>query len=361
MLGEDNRIYSNQLSTMAIIASLTFKVVMLPKYLAEVVGNMAFVTVAIMMAIDVIGYLLVSYIIRRVNVLKIDNKIIMIPLMAALYAMCAVRTTVLGGETLTYINGTLFDQGRIAFVILALIPFIAYLVHKGGNAIARMSQILFWFILGGVLFAIITARVDSNFGQILPMFEDGFTPILKGCNDHYFWFGDFIPFLFLQLVPNNRKLGKKTRKSAFPLVLMGIYIATVFFYLLFTAVYGDAGGLVMFAFNKMAIFNKISELIGPTNLPAVVTWLLMVIVKLSLLLYSTTMALTYFVKRKSVALTINVVLLMVVLGFAVPSVEASYALGTSWAKYIGAATQYLTPIVLAIYVRCKYGKKVLQA
>lgn len=360
MLKDDNRAYNNQISILAVIASLTFKVVMLPKYMTEVAGNMAFVSVAIMMLLDVIGYLLVTYVIRRVNIMKLDNKWLIAPIMLGLLVMLGVRMVVLSSETLTYINGTLFDQGRIAFVLLALAPFPAYIVYKGGNSIARLAQILFWFILAGIGFTIIFARLDLDFLQLTPMFNDGFAPIFKGCNDHYLWFGDYIPFLFLQIIPEKNKQGKP-RKNTFPLILLIIYIATVFFYMIFTSVYGDAGGLVMFAFNKMAIFNKISALIGPTNFPAVITWLLMSIIKLSLILYAMTMALTYFIKRKWLAILINVVTITAVIGLAVPSVEASYALGTGWVKYIAAVVQYITPIVLAIYVKVKYDKKIIQA
>lgn len=354
---ENNTVYRKQFAILAFIASVTFKVVMLPQYLAGVAQNNSYISIAISMAIEIIMYCFTFYVITRINLTEEKNKWLMTPIMIMIFLIAILKLSVMFSETVTYTSGTLFDQGRASFIILGFIPVIAYLVYKGGNSIARLGQIVFWVIVASALFTLLFSRANVEWKRLLPIMPDGPQKVLNGVNNHYVWFGDFIPFLFFSVVDDKNR---KTNKFIFPVTMVLIFVAVVLFYMNFVGIYGNTGSMVNFAFNKMAVFNKISELIGPTNFPSIITWMLMSIIKLSLILYTATMSLNYFIKKKWISIAINCLIIAILVGFVFTNIEKSYSFATSGIKYLSASIQYSIPIILTIYVRVKYGKKASQ-
>lgn len=356
---KNNTVYRNQFACMALISAVTFKMVMLPQYMARIAGNNSYISIAIMMCIEIAMYSMVYLVSSRINFIKEDNKALMIPIMAVLYVVMVLRMTILFSETVSYTATTLFDQGRSSFIILGFLPIIGYLVYKGGNNIGRLATIVMWAVLALIFFLLLFSSLRIDWANLLPIMPDGPTAVLSACDKYYLWFGDFLPLLFFSVVKDkNRKLNK----YLLPIIFVSIVVVVVAFYMIFVGVYNTSGELVNFAFNKMAVFNKISELIGATNFPVVIVWILMAIVKLGLLLYTMTVALAYFIKSRKIALIINVLLIACICGFGVTTMADGYALAVMpGIRYFVAAVQYSVPIILLIYTKVKYGKKANKA
>lgn len=355
LLKEENSIYRTQYASLACIAAFTFKVVMLPSYFASTAGNLAFIAMAIMMLIDTVFYGIVFYIVKRINVLKLQNKALMIPIMAAIFIMSFSRILVLSGETVSYTSSTLFDQGKITFILITLLPVLAYISFKGATAMGRMAQIVFAISVLAIGATLLLLRVDMDFSALRP-FDIGYNNVFKTCDLHYFWFGDYIPLLFMYVVPPKRG---KEKKFVIPLALILMFTGVVCFYILFTVIYADAGMYIAYAFNKIAVFNKVTQLIGPTNFPVIIAWILMAIVKLAILFYTAAMSLTYFIKSKKLSVVILAFAIGLIVGFVMPNLEASYRFATSWVRYVVGVLQYAIPIVLLLYV-IKNKKKIQQ-
>lgn len=346
LLKEENSIYRTQYASLACIAAFTFKVVMLPSYFASTAGNLAFIAMAIMMLIDTVFYGIIFYIVKRVNVLKLQNKALMIPIMAAIFIMSFSRILVLSGETVSYTSSTLFDQGKITFILITLLPVLAYICFKGATAMGRMAQIVFAISVLAIGATLLLLRVNMDFSALRP-FDIGYNNVFKTCDLHYFWFGDYIPLLFMYVVPPKRG---KEKKFVIPLALILMFTGVVCFYVLFTVIYADAGMYIAYAFNKIAVFNKVTQLIGPTNFPVIIAWILMAIVKLAILFYTAAMSLTYFIKSKKLSVVILAFAIGLIVGFVMPNLEASYRFATSWVRYVVGVLQYAIPIVLLAYV-----------
>lgn len=350
---ENNNVYTSQLVAMALILATTFKVVMLPKYIAKDAGRSAFIVMAIMMAIEFVMYFIVYYSITRINLLQEKNKWLMIPVMISIYMLCMFKGVVFFGEAISYVASTLFDIGRVAFIILAFLPILAYLVHKGGNTIGRLTQVIVWIIIAAAVISLLFIRIKGNVGSLFPLFDKGVGQTLSACEKYIVWFGDYIPLFTLCV---HKIEHGRSRKAWLPITLAVAYIAVVGFFIVFTIIYGNSAEYIDFAFSKVAVFSRISELLGSTDFLAVITWLMMAIIKLSIVLYAGTMALTYFIKSKAVALFINMSFIGIMCGFVVVTVEQAHAMATSWVRYPIMIIQYILPIVIAIYVRVKYAK-----
>lgn len=346
LLKEENSIYRTQFASIACISAFTFKVVMLPSYFALTASNLAFVSIAIMMLIDTILYGIVFYISKHINVLKIENKALIAPIMAGVFFISLSRIVVLSGETVAYTSSTLFDQGKITFILITLFPVLAYICLKGATAMGRMAQIVFAIAVLAIGATLLLLRAEMDFSALRP-FDIGYNNVFKACDMHYFWFGDYIPLLFMRVVPPKRS---KEKKFIIPLALTLIFTGIVCFYVLFTVIYADAGQYIAFAFNKIAVFNKVTQLIGPTNFPVIIAWILMAIVKLSILFYTVVMSLTYFIKSKKWSIVIIGFAVGLIVGFVMPNLDSGYVFATSWIRYVVAVVQYAVPIILLVYV-----------
>ena len=142
-----NVVYPNQVALLAFIASITFKVVMLPQYLAGTAGRSSPIAMAYLMAIEVMEFVIIYGVIKRTSLLQAH---IPAPLKAAFISLIAAssyfKTVVLSAEAVSYISTTLFDNGLWRLIVLAYMPCLIYIAYKGGNVLARTAQIVFWFI-----------------------------------------------------------------------------------------------------------------------------------------------------------------------------------------------------------------------
>ena len=329
---------------------ITLKTAMLPKYLASAVGRDSWITVMIMIALEVIMYVAVYYTSRRINLNEDKNKFLIAPIMLAILLLSMTRVTVLYSEMVDYTATTLFDHSRSSFIIIAFAPVLAYLVYKGGNVIARLGEILLYVLVAVIAVQMFLIKIDLDWSNILPVAVDNGVKMGKGIYNHFMWFGDFIPLLFFQVVDNKNK---KMAKISLPLALTAAGALVVLFFLVFTAAYGGAGILINYAFNKMAVFNKISALVGASNALSVTTWLIMALLQLALLIYSASSALAYFIKKRNFSIIIVVIAVSIIEYFVVQNVDNCYVFATGPVKWAVGAVQYSIPIILLIYSRYK--------
>ena len=147
-----NVVYPNQIALLAFIASFTFKVVMLPQYLAGTAGRSCTLSMAYLMTIEVMEFGIIYGVIKRTSLLQAR-----IPAaLKALFILLIVgssyfKTVILSAEAISYISTTLFDNGLWRLIVLAYMPCLVYIAYKGGNVLARTAQIVFWFIAASLV------------------------------------------------------------------------------------------------------------------------------------------------------------------------------------------------------------------
>lgn len=143
-----------------------------------------------------------------------------------------------------------------------------------------------------------------------------------------------------------------------PLALISGIVGVTFFYVLFISVYGKASGIVSFAFNRMAVFNLISDLLGATNFLSIMAWLIMAVLQITLIFYTVINAVAYFIKSKIWAIVLTIVTLTIIQWLFVHNIETAYVFATSFVKYFALACQIIIPVILAVYARKKSKENV---
>ena len=351
----DNQVYTSQFASMSFITLITFKMAMLPKYMASVAGNDSWISVMLLMAIEVTMYIIVYYVARRINLANEKNKLVITPIMLLIFLLSIVRVSILYSEMIDYTATALFDHNRSSFIVLAFAPVLGYLVYKGGNVLGRLCELMSYLVIAVLVAQLMLISIDVDWTNLLPIMVDSGEDMFKGMYTHVMWFGDYIPLLFFSVVENKNK---KVSKVSLPLALSVGSVLVVAFFVVFTAAYGGSGIMVNYAFNKMAVFNKISSLVGATNGLSVTTWLIMSVLQLSLLIYSATSALSYFIKSKTASIVIVIVGISLVESYAIQKVDIGYVFATGWVKWFVAGVQYIVPIILLVYANyCAKSRK----
>ena len=340
-----NVVYPNQVALLAFIASITFKVVMLPQYLAGTAGRSSPIAMAYLMTIEVMEFVIIYGVIKRTSLLQAH---IPAPLKAAfisfIVASSYFKTVVLSAEAVSYISTTLFDNGLWRLIVLAYMPCLIYIAYKGGNVLARTAQIVFWFIAVSLLFNVLFAHFNGDIGNLLPVQFSG--EIMKACDRHMVWFGDFTPFLFLTVARP-----AKPQKVRLPVMIAICFIAAVGFMVIFITAYGGGSVMVSNVFNNIAVFNRISLLLGTVDFPTVCSWLMMSVIKLALIVYGVVEGLTYFFKKRLIIALITGLALALTLFFGITNMDVSYKLATSPIRYAVGAVEYLLPPAVYLAVR----------
>ena len=340
-----NVVYPNQIALLAFIASFTFKVVMLPQYLAGSAGRSSVIAMAYMMTIEVMEFVIIYGVISRTSLLQAH---IPPPLKAAFILLIVgssyFKTVILSAEAVSYISTTLFDNGLWRLIVLAYMPCLVYIAYKGGNVLARTAQIVFWFIAASLLFNVLFAQFRGDAGNLLPAEFSG--RVMKACDRHMVWFGDFTPFLFL----TSAKPGKPQRLRL-PVMIFVCFFSAVAFMVVFITAYGGGAVMVSNAFNKIAVFNRISLLLGTVDFPTVCSWLMMSVIKLALIVYGVVEGLTYFFKKRLIVALLTGIALSLTLFFGISDMDISYKLAVSPIRYAVGAVEYLLPPAVYLSVR----------
>lgn len=338
-------VYPRQLALLAFIASFTFKVVMLPQYLTGVAGRQSAIVMAYMMAIEVGMFFVIYGIISRTSLLDSAMPAALKAVFIALIVFSSgIKSSVLIAESVSYISTTLFDDGLWRLVILALMPTLMFIAYKGANVIARTAQIIFWVVAVSLLFNILFAQFKGDIGNLFPMRFDA--SVMSAGDRHMIWFGDFTPFLFVTVAQPARK-----QKSGLAIIMPLLFVLTVGFMIVFISVYGGGGILVSNAFNKIGIFNRISMLLGTVDFPTVCSWLMMAIIKLSVILYAIIEGITYYVKRRGwVSVAVGLALGLAIF-FGLKNLDRTYKFATSWIRYAVGGIEYLLPPAVYLAVR----------
>lgn len=348
---DDNVIYTNQFAVIAFVVMIAFKISMLPSYMYETVGRDSWLIIGILLVIEAIMFMLTLYVTKRINLLADDSKWLYV-IHAIIYGYTMIRLVVLYSGLITYTANSLFDQGRIDFIVIAFAIVIPYIVSRGGNTIARLFQIIFYFLAVILIVMVLTPSFKWDLSELTPIFGTNNGKLINGFTNYSVWFGDYVLLFYFTVKPKQNKV---LNKASVPIALVFSIIGVVLFYVAFIAVYGEAGSLVYFAFNRMSVFNTISELLGATNFLSILVWMIMSLLQIILMFWTATNALMCIIKSKIIAITFNILFVSLVEWFWVQKLETAHNFAIGPVKYFILACQFILPIALFIYtkIRCK--------
>lgn len=166
----------------------------------------------------------------------------------------------------------------LSIVIYAATAFFitAYFAMRGIRVIGRTLEILWIFVLIGVVVCGISALPDPQFKYILPFFENGFQQTIDGFLHSAFYYGNAIILLcFMGRVDFNKKFNLKLWLSTLFGAFLIIGLSLIFF-----TTYGPAVVYIEFTISDLPQYNYLVSDLGRLN------WLSVIICTIAFFLVS---------------------------------------------------------------------------
>ena len=229
-----------------------------------------------------------------------------------------------------------------------------YIAHKGAKVLARSAQIFFWIVAFATAFFLIFSNIKLDALNLMPFKISGDLAI---AGDKYLmWFGDFTPLLFVTVVPSKNH-GKKRLAIWTTLAIVAAFAFTVGLMLIFICTFGNAGELIGNAFLNVSSLNKIFFMIGSADLPTVLSWLIMYVVKFSMLLFAMISCAKFFFGDKAIIALIFGVIVYCIICFGIGNLNTNYVLATSWLRYVAFFLEFAVTAAAYIAMRVCQSKK----
>lgn len=244
-------------------------------------------------------------------------------------------------------------------VFIIAIVFVAWFtVIQGLEVIARTNEFLLPFVVGSILLIVILVSKDINFKLLLPVFENGFIPIIKGAYTPTSWFGEIATMLMIIPYINSPQ---KTKK-AFAIAVLVVGFLLLIGGIASLGVLGSAQSAALeFPFFSLARTIKLVNFIERLDTIIMALWVTGVFIKVTLPFYAITLALAqWFNLKKYQTLALPVGILLVALGvFIFDNItQGVIILGLVWPVFAFFTGEIFIPLlILTVAVISKKGVK----
>ncbi len=148
----NNKISIAQVQALVIIASLGFEILILPMLVNSIMECIIISLIAFLLC------LIAIYSDFNIN----DSKVL-----SFIYSVKNILVIILSIRILgNAVKTVLLNNMYIGQIILIIMLAIGYAAYKGIETIARVAQMLFWFIVIGTIYVYITSTLDIKFNNI---------------------------------------------------------------------------------------------------------------------------------------------------------------------------------------------------
>ncbi|GEM_PF-2433915 len=151
-----------------------------------------------------------------------------------LYAFIITKFIFVLIEVFTFFKDYLYDDFNPVIYTLSTFFVVGYISFKGCRTMGRTFEILFPVIVIGLVIALVSNIEFASWGAMLPYFDDGILPSIRGLSENLFYFGNALPLLFF--------VGKVKIKPHFVAKTAWSNVGLFAFILLFCFVFYDIFG-----------------------------------------------------------------------------------------------------------------------
>lgn len=113
-----------------------------------------------------------------------------------LYAFMITKFIFVLIEVFTFFKDYLYDDFNPVIYSLSTFFVVGYISLKGCRTMGRTFEILFPIIVIGLVIALVCNIDFITLDEMLPYFDDGILPVVKGLGENLFYFGNALPLLF---------------------------------------------------------------------------------------------------------------------------------------------------------------------
>ena len=197
------------------ISVITMKMQKLPPLVAGELGKDTWLFFLIYALINIIGIVLVFFILRRLDIKTVLNQsknkifnILRFVLMIVTLLYFLVQAILVYEHIQGLFANTLFDSLSWPFFSLLLLFAVFFLAHRGVENLALNYELYTWIIVTSLVLLSIFGATQADYSTILPLETINIKTILSKLQMFSCWFGDFFLVLYLGIKAKDIKLSK---------------------------------------------------------------------------------------------------------------------------------------------------------
>ncbi|MHB1653730.1 MAG: GerAB/ArcD/ProY family transporter [Desulfitobacteriaceae bacterium] len=212
-------------------------------------------------------------------------------------------------EFAEFLVGIFLPYTPVWVLIGIVVGAALYIVPKGPEVIARMTQFILPLFVIAFIFLVLLSIPEMKLARLEPFGEGGIRPILQGSVIPASWYGEIV--LAAIFIPFLNKPQEGFGKGAFALLAIALVLTVTTLATL--AVFGpDLTGTLMFPFLSLVRYIKISETLQRLDIWIMPIGILGILLKISVLYYAGYLGVTkVFLGKDSKAILYVLALLQV--------------------------------------------------
>ena len=345
------KINYRQMSVMLFLSFISLKFLVLPSVLFLKSGNMSWLVVLVLMIIDGLYALLIIDLMRKNHNKNIHDFMVdtIGPVLTkvflsilALQFLLQVANIVKGLEF--FVTENFYNNFHWILFILPLIALTGFMMYKGLRNIARVQEIFYLAIVVGCVYIAFKSFSDVDPLVYLPMFKDGFVPLIRSGYQHLSWFGSstFLIAIFGKVDFS----GEKKKTSLFYIIFAILLVQLIYF--VFYGLFDSTSPTHTFAISDISQFSSSKSIIDELSWLVVSLWVVTQSIQIALNGYCLVKILMYvFNIKNKIAMVVFVNSIMFALAYVGSiTVNLEQIFFTHFASIVTILSQYLIPLVM---------------
>ena len=345
------KINYRQMSVMLFLSFISLKFLVLPSVLFLKSGNMSWLVVLVLMIIDGLYALLIIDLMRKNHNKNIHDFMVdtIGPVLTkvflsilALQFLLQVANIVKGLEF--FVTENFYNNFHWILFILPLIALTGFMMYKGLRNIARVQEIFYLAIVVGCVYIAFKSFSDVDPLVYLPMFKDGFVPLIRSGYQHLSWFGSstFLIAIFGKVDFS----GEKKKTSLFYIIFAILLVQLIYF--VFYGLFDSTSPTHTFAISDISQFSSSKSIIDELSWLVVSLWVVTQSIQIALNGYCLVKILMYvFNIKNKIAMVVFVNSIMFALAYVGSiTVNLEQIFFTHFASIVTILSQYLIPLIM---------------
>lgn len=254
-----------------------------------------------------------------------------------------------------FVVENLYSEYSWFVFVLPLMILIGFMVYKGVRNIARVSEMVCWAIVIGLIYIALKALSGIDLLSFLPFFKDGVQPLFNSAYIHLSWFGS-ATFLFMLFGFVDFRSEKKSKMIKY--VIFAILIVQLL-YFVFYGLFEITSPTHNYCISDISQFSSTYSAIDELSWLVVSMWIVAQAVQLALYSYCLAQALKFLFDIKGNILPIIIVILYLFMWSFIGenTVRMERIFFSSFASIVTLIAQYILPIILEIVYAIKNKTK----
>ena len=245
-----------------------------------------------------------------------------------------------------FVTENFYNNFNWVLYILPLVALSGFMIYKGLRNIARVQEIFYLSIVVGCLYIAFKSFGDVDPMVYLPMFKDGFFPLVQSGYSHLSWFGSAT---FLIAIFGKVDFSSEKKRTSVIYIIFAILLVQLI-YFVFYGLFDSTSPTHTFAISDISQFSSSKSIIDELSWLVVSLWVVTQSIQISLYGYCLVKVLMFLFNIKSkITMIILLDVGIILLGYiGIKTINFEKIFFSNFASIITIISQYVIPLVMLL-------------